>query len=49
MPNKDPRPPTRQKALDINLDKELYGTFSEIGAGQEIETLMAQALELLGE
>ena len=36
MPNEDPRPPTRQKALAINLDKELYGTFSEIGAGQEV-------------
>ena len=36
MPNEDPRPPTRQKALAINLAKELYGTFSEIGAGQEV-------------
>ena len=25
-----------QKALNINLDKYIYGTFSEIGAGQEV-------------
>lgn len=25
----------RQKALQINLNKDIYGTFSEIGAGQE--------------
>jgi len=25
-----------QKALNINLDKHIYGTFSEIGAGQEV-------------
>ena len=25
-----------QKALQINLDQELYGTFAEIGAGQEV-------------
>ncbi len=27
---------TRQKALQINLDPRLYGTFAEIGAGQEV-------------
>ncbi len=27
---------TDQKALEINLDETLYGTFSEIGAGQEV-------------
>ncbi len=27
---------TKQKALKINLDKRLYGTFAEIGAGQEV-------------
>ncbi len=27
---------TRQKALEINLDEERYGTFVEIGAGQEV-------------
>lgn len=27
---------TAQKALDINLDSSIYGTFAEIGAGQEV-------------
>ena len=27
---------TEQKALDINLDENIYGTFAEIGAGQEV-------------
>jgi len=27
---------TDQKALEINLDDKIYGTFSEIGAGQEV-------------
>src|SRR5690554_4110940 len=27
---------TRRKALRINLDAEIYGTFAEIGAGQEV-------------
>ena len=27
---------TNQKALSINLDRTIYGTFAEIGAGQEI-------------
>jgi hypothetical protein len=27
--------PTKQKALQINLDSDIYGTFAEIGAGQE--------------
>lgn len=27
---------TKQKALKINLDNEIYGTFAEIGAGQEV-------------
>ncbi len=26
----------RQKALEINLNSEIYGTFAEIGAGQEV-------------
>ena len=25
-----------QKALSLNLDPNIYGTFSEIGAGQEV-------------
>jgi hypothetical protein len=27
---------TRQKALALNLDAKAYGTFAEIGAGQEV-------------
>ena len=27
---------TDQKALEINLDPSIYGTFAEIGAGQEV-------------
>ena len=27
---------TEQKALEINLDDSIYGTFAEIGAGQEV-------------
>ena len=27
---------TRQKALALNLDASTYGTFAEIGAGQEV-------------
>ena len=27
---------TEQKALEINLDTKIYGTFAEIGAGQEV-------------
>ncbi len=28
-------PTLRQKALQINLSEHIYGTFAEIGAGQE--------------
>jgi hypothetical protein len=31
-----PKPSTNQKALKINLDPLFYGTFAEIGAGQEV-------------
>ena len=27
---------THEKAVQINLDKRFYGTFAEIGAGQEV-------------
>ncbi len=27
---------TEQKALEINLNDKIYGTFAEIGAGQEV-------------
>ncbi len=32
-----------QKALEINLDDKVYGTFSEIGAGQEVARFFFQA------
>ncbi len=32
-----------QKALEINLDDKIYGTFSEIGAGQEVARHFFQA------
>jgi hypothetical protein len=36
----DPKLPTlNRKALDINLDPQVYGTFAEIGAGQEVARL----------
>ncbi len=34
MPNQ--RPSTEQKALAVNLDQRRYGSFAEIGAGQEV-------------
>lgn len=34
---------TEQKALEINLDKRIYGTFAEIGAGQEVARYFFQA------
>jgi hypothetical protein len=27
---------TKRKALKINLNEKIYGTFAEIGAGQEV-------------
>src|SRR6478609_1721883 len=40
LTNRDPNKPdkldTHQKALSINLDAKRYGTFAEIGAGQEV-------------
>ena len=33
---------TEQKALEINLDKHVYGTFAEIGAGQEVARIFFQ-------
>jgi hypothetical protein len=32
----NPTPTTRQKALALNLDASTYGTFAEIGGGQEV-------------
>ncbi|WP_221028872.1 TonB-dependent receptor [Actomonas aquatica] len=34
---------TNRKALSINLDEQKYGTFAEIGAGQEVSRLFFQA------
>src|SRR5512138_3803926 len=34
---------TNRKALTINLDDRLYGTFAEIGAGQEVARVFFQA------
>ncbi len=34
---------TREKALQINLDPKIYGSFSEIGAGQETAATFFQA------
>lgn len=36
MPNLQPKLSTEQKALNINLDEQKYGTIVEIGAGQEV-------------
>jgi hypothetical protein len=36
-------PSTRIKALQINLDDSIYGTFAEIGAGQEVARHFFQA------
>lgn len=36
-------PTTLEKALDINLDSKFYGTFAEIGAGQEVARQFFQA------
>jgi len=32
-----------QKALNINLSKQIYGSFAEIGAGQEVARNFFQA------
>ena len=34
---------TEQKALEINLDEQIYGAFAEIGAGQEVARHFFQA------
>ncbi len=34
---------THRKALTINLDELIYGTFAEIGAGQEVARIFFQA------
>lgn len=39
---------TEQKALEINLDNKIYGTFAEIGAGQEVARNFFQAGAAVG-
>ena len=39
---------THHKALSINLDSRWYGTFAEIGAGQEVARVFFQAGEASG-
>ncbi len=34
---------TKQKALRINLDRKIYGSFAEIGAGQETAAMFFKA------
>ncbi len=36
-------PGTRQKALEINLSRKIYGSFAEIGAGQEVAGMFFKA------
>ena len=36
-------PSLKQKALRINLNEHVYGTFAEIGAGQEVVRWFFQA------
>ncbi len=43
MESADQKLPTSQKALQINLDECKYGTFVEIGAGQEVARQFFQA------
>ena len=39
----DEKPTTNSKALSINLDKAIYGTFAEIGGGQEVARFFFRA------
>ncbi len=39
----DQLPGSRQKALQINLSKKIYGSFAEIGAGQEVAAMFFKA------
>lgn len=34
---------TKQKALRLNLDKNIYGSFAEIGAGQDVASIFFKA------
>ena len=37
----------KQKALSINLNQDLYGTFAEIGAGQEVVRVRAATVAVM--
>ena len=39
---------TNRKALTINLDEPIYGTFAEIGAGQEVARMFFSGRRRLG-
>lgn len=39
---------TNRKALTINLDEPIYGTFAEIGAGQEVARMFFQVVGASG-
>ena len=39
---------TKQKALAINLDPQIYGSFAEIGAGQDVAANFFQGWRFLG-
>ena len=39
---------TRQKALKLNLDKSVYGSFAEIGAGQDVDAQVLVTHDMLG-
>jgi hypothetical protein len=43
MPDQKELLTTNRKALTVNLDEPLYGTFAEIGAGQEVARVFFQA------
>ncbi len=43
MPEKKELLTTNRKALTVNLDERKYGTFAEIGAGQEVARVFFQA------
>ena len=47
----DPEPSLTKKSLRINLNENIYGTFAEIGAGQEVggEVLRAAGQGVCGE
>ena len=45
MINYDKNLGTKQKALKINLDSRIYGSFAEIGAGQDVAAIFFKFLQ----